>query len=321
MAQPRKRGRVVGNFKELVSIAQQVGPARVVVIEAHNPEVLESLKDAEPMGLAEPTLVGDPAKIERVAREVGYCVRPETLLPASSEEESIRLSIDLVRDGKADLLMKGKVTTAKMVRGVLDKERGLRTGRLLSQVAICQIPGFSRLLIITDAGINIAPTLEQKADICRNAIDVAHAIGISEPKVVVLAALEFVNPDMPATVDAAALVQMNRRGQIAGAYLDGPLAMDVPFSRFAAERKSIKSPVVENTDVLIAPDIEAANILGRAAVYFAGAETGGVVVGTKTPLLLLSRAEPAQTKINSIAVALLVMNYQRQTAASRAATA
>jgi len=136
-----------------------------------------------------------------------------------------------------------------------------------------------------------------------------------------LTALEFVNPDMPATVDAAALVQMNRRGQITGAYLEGPLAMDVPFSRFAAERKSIQSPVVEDTDILVAPDIEAANILARAAVYFAGAETGGVVVGAKTPLLLLSRAEPAESKINSIAVALLVMNHQRQSAGSKAAVA
>ena len=312
---------MIKNFKELVEKAQQLGPARVVVIEAHNPEVLESLKDAEPMGLAKPTLVGDPAKIERVAKEVGYRVRPETLLQTAGEDESIRTSIDLIREGKADLLMKGKVTTAEMVRGVLDKERGLRTGRLLSQVVLYQIPRFSRFLIITDSGINIAPTLEQKADICRNAIDVAHAIGIPEPNVVLLTALEFVNPAMPATVDAAALAQMNRRGQITGAYLEGPLAMDVPFSRFAAERKSIQSPVVENTDILIAPDIEAANILGRAAVYFAGAETGGMVVGTKTPLILLSRAEPAQVKINSIAVALLVMNHQRQSVAAKSAAA
>ena len=303
---------MVRSFNELVERAQQLGPARVVVIEAHNPEVLESLKDAEPMGLAEPVLVGDPAKIERVAREVGYRVRPETLLPAADEDESLRLSIDLVRDGKADFLMKGKVTTAKMIRGALDKERGLRTGRLLSQVALFQVAHIPRLLILTDAAINIAPTLEQKVDICRNAIEVAHALGIEEPKVALLAALEFVNPAMPATIDAAALTLMNRRGQITGAYLEGPLAMDVPFSRFAAERKNIQSPLVEAVDILVAPDIEAANILGRAATYLAGAETGGLVMGTKTPLVLLSRAEPPQTKINSIALALLVMNHQAQ---------
>ena len=302
---------MIRNFKELVEEARKLKPARVVVIEAHNPEVLESLKDAEPMGLAKPSLVGDPIKIERAAREVGYTVRPETLLPASGEDESLRLSIDLVRDGKADFLMKGKISTAKMVRGVLDKERGLRTG-LLSQVVLYQVPRIPRLLIMSDAAINIAPTLEQKAEICRNAIEVAHAIGIEVPKVVLLAALEFVNPAMPATIDAAALTQMNRRGQIAGAYLEGPLAMDVPFSRFAAECKNIQSPVVEAADILIAPDIEAANILGRAATYLAGAESGGVVVGTKTPLVLLSRAEPPQSKINSIALALLVMNHQQR---------
>jgi phosphate butyryltransferase len=310
---------MIKNFKELVEQARKLGPARVVVIEAHNPEVLESLKDAEPMGLAEPILVGDPAKIHRVAQEVGYKVRPETLLQAASEEDSIRKSIDLVREGKADFLMKGKVATAKMVRGVLDKERGLRTGGLLSQVALIQVPGIPRLLILTDAAINIAPTLEQKVEICKNAIEVAHAIGIEEPKVALLAALEFVNPAMPATIDAAALTQMNRRGQITGAYLDGPIAMDVPFSRFAAQRKNIQSPLVEATDILIAPDIEAANILGRAATYLAGAESGGVVVGTKTPLVLLSRAEPAQTKVNSIALALLVMKHQQEVALAKAA--
>jgi phosphate butyryltransferase len=310
---------MIKNLKELVEQARKLGPARVVVIEAHNPEVLESLKDAEPMGLAEPILVGDPVKIQRVAQQVGYKVRPETLLPAASEEESIRKSIDLVRGGKADFLMKGKVATAKMVRGVLDKERGLRTGGLLSQVAVVQVPGIPRLLLMTDAAINIAPTLEQKAEICKNAIEVAHALGIEEPKVALLAALEFVNPAMPATIDAAALTQMNRRGQITGAYLEGPIAMDVPFSRFAAERKNIQSPLVEATDILISPDIEAANILGRAATYLAGAESGGIVVGTKTPLVLLSRAESAQTKINSIALALLVMKHQQEAALAKAA--
>jgi len=310
---------MIKNFNELVEHAQKLGPARVVVIEAHNPDVLESLKDAEPMGLAKAILVGDPIKIERVARDVGYKIRPEALLPAASEDESIRRSIDLVRDGKADFLMKGKVSTAKMVRGVLDKERGLRTGGLLSQVVLIQVPRIPRLLITTDAAINIAPTLEQKVEICRNAIDVAHAIGIEEPKVALLAALEFVNPAMPATIDAAALTQMNRRGQITGAYLEGPLAMDVPFSRFAAECKNIQSPVVEAADILISPDIEAANILYRAAIYMAGAESGGIVVGAKTPLVLLSRAEPPQTKIHSIALALLVMKHQQGSAAAKAA--
>jgi phosphotransacetylase len=158
---------------------------------------------------------------------------------------------------------------------------------------------------MTDAAINIAPSLEQKADICRNAIDVAHAIGIEKPNVALLCALEFVNPDMPATVDAAGLTLMNRRGQIIGGYLEGPIALDVPLSKFAAERKGIDSPLVENTDVFIAPDIEAANILYRSILYFAKGESGGIVVGAKVPLILLSRAETAETKIRSIAIGIL----------------
>ncbi len=214
---------MIRSLEELIERARQLGPAKIAVIEGHDPDVLESLAQAEPLGLAQPTLLGKPAKIEAAARKVGYNLRPESLIPTAGEDASIRQAIDLVREGKADLLMKGKVTTANLIRGVLDKERGLRTGRQLSQVIVFQTPRIPRLMVMTDGAINIAPTLENKADICRNAIEVAHALGIAEPKVVLLAALEFVNPAMPATVDAAALVQMNRRGQITGAYLEGPL--------------------------------------------------------------------------------------------------
>jgi phosphate butyryltransferase len=303
---------MIQNFHELIEQARKLGPARIAVVEAHDPDVLESLGQAEALGLAEAILVGNPAKIEVAANKVGYKFRPEALLSTPGEEASIQQSTDLVRQGKADLLMKGKVTTAHLIRGVLDKEHGLRTGKLLSQVIVFQVPGIRRLMVMTDAAINIAPTLEQKADICRNAIEVAHALGISEPKVVLLTALEFVNAAMPATVDAAALVQMNRRGQIAGAYLEGPLALDAPLSRFAAERKSIQSPVVEATDVFIAPSIEAANILYRAITYFAGGQSGGIIIGARVPLVLLSRAEPPETKIHSICLALLAMHHQRQ---------
>ena len=303
---------MIQNLTELVERARQLGPARVAVVEAHDPDVLESLAQAEPIGLAQPILVGAPAKIEAAAKKAGYSLRPETLIQTSGEDASIRLAIDLVREGKADLLMKGKVTTASLVRGILDKERGLRTGSQLSQVIVFQVPHIPRLMIMTDGAINIAPTLAQKVEITRNAIMVAHALGNAEPKVVLLTALEFVNAEMPATVDAAALTQMNRRGQITGAYLEGPLAMDVPLSRFAAERKNIQSPVVEATDIFIAPDIEAANILYRAILYFAQGESGGIVVGRQVPLVLLSRAETPETKIRSIALALIVQHHQRR---------
>jgi phosphate butyryltransferase len=312
---------VIRSFSQLVERARELGPAQIAVVEAHDPDVLECLAQAEPLGLAEALLVGDPAKIEATAKRVGYRLTPESLIETSGEDASIRQAIDLVREGRANVVMKGKVTTANLIRGILDKERGLRTGRLLSQVVVFQVPHIPRLMIMTDGAINIAPTLAQKAEICRNAIEVAHALGMAEPKVVLLTALEFVNPDMPATVDAAALVQMNRRGQITGAYLEGPLALDVPLSRFAADRKNIQSPVVEATDVFVGPDIEAANILYRAVLYFAQGKSGGLVVGAQVPLVLLSRAETPETKIHSISLALLVMHHQRQAGEAKKAGA
>ena len=301
---------MITSLTELVQQATGFGPARIAVVQGFDRDVLESLVEAERLGLASAVLIGDPARIEAAAQAVGYELRPGSVVPAADEDEAIRLAIQLVRDDGADLLMKGKVTTANLIRRVLDRETGLRAGRLLSQVIAFEVPGIPRLMLMTDAAVNIAPSLADKADICRNAIEVAHALGIERPNVVLLTALEFVNPAMPATVDAAALVQMNRRGQIPGAYLEGPLALDAPLSRFAAERKSIDSPVVEATDVFIAPSIEAANILFRAITYFAHGKCGGMIVGARVPLIVLSRAEPAETKVNSIALALTLARHR-----------
>ena len=304
---------MIRNFGELIAESKRSGPVRIAVVLAHDPDVLSCFKEAEAEGLAEPILIGDPGKIEKAALKVGYRVRKETLREVPAEDAAIREALELVRGDEADLLMKGKVTTANLIRGVLDRERGLRTGRLLSQVIALQVPGVDRLMLMTDAALNIAPNLEQKADLCRNTIELAHALGIEEPNVVLLTALEFVNPAMLATQDAASLVQMNRRGQISGAYLEGPLALDVPLSRFAADRKGIQSRVVEATDVLIAPNIEAANILYRAATYFAHAQSGGIIVGAKAPLVLLSRAEPPETKLHSIGLAVALLRHQKKT--------
>lgn len=294
----------------MVDAARRKGPVRIAVAAGHDPDVIEALKQAREMGLAEGTLVGDASRIRALARSVWFDLPESQIIHEPDDGAAVRRAIALVRDGHARLLMKGKVSTATLVRAVLDRESGLRTGRLLSQVIVFQVPGVYRLMFLSDAAINIAPNLEQKAEICRNAIEVAHALGVEKPNVALLAALEFVNPEMPATVDAAALTQMNRRGQISGAYLDGPLALDVPLSRFAAERKGIESPLVENTDIFIAPDIEAANILYRAIVYFAQARSGGIVVGARVPLILLSRAETPETKIHSIALATLTAAAQ-----------
>jgi len=291
---------------EVVEAARARGPARIAVAAAQDPDVLEALKHARQMNLADGFLVGHAEKIHALAQAIGFEIAAENLIHEPDDAAAARRAIALVREGRAHLLMKGKISTASLARAVLDRESGLRTPRLLSQVIVFQVPGFDRLMLMTDAAINIAPTLEQKADLCRNAIQVAHAIGIAEPRLAMLCALEFVNPDMPATVDAAAVTMMNRRGQLTGAYIEGPIALDVPLSRFAAERKGIESPLVESTDIFVAPDIEAANILYRAILYFAKGESAGIVVGPKVPLVLLSRAETPETKIRSIALGMLV---------------
>jgi len=261
----------------LLEAARARGPASIAVAGGHSPESSAALDEARRRGLAEEVFAGNPAE-----------------------------AVAAVREGRASILMKGHLPTSEFLRPVLDRDTGLRTGRLLSQVIAFQAPGYDRYMLMSDAAVNIAPNLEQKAQICRNAIGVAHSLGIERPNVALLAAVEKVSADMPSTTDAAALVEMNHRGEIASAFLDGPMAMDAPLSRFAAESKGIESPVVENTDIFLFPNIEAANIFYRALVYFAKAESGGVVVGAKAPIILLSRAESAATKLHSIALAVMV---------------
>ncbi len=302
------------NLEELVVAARACGPVRIAVAAGHDPDVIEALKRAKEMNLAEGLLVGNAEKIRGLASAAHFYIPEEQIYHEPDDVAAARKAISFVREGRANLLMKGKIGTASLTRAVLDRETGLRTGRLLSQVIVFEVPGFNRLMIMTDAAINIAPTLEQKAEICRNAIEVAHVIGIEKPNLAALCALEFVNPEMPATLDAAGLTMMSHRGQIKGAYIEGPIALDAPLSRFAADRKGIQSPLVENTDIFVAPDIEAANILYRAILYFARGESGGVVVGAKAPLILLSRAETPETKIHSIAIATLVAAAARNQA-------
>ena len=298
------------NLSDLVDASLTGPPVQIAIAAAEDPDVMEAMKKADEIGLAKGIFVGDPGKIRSLADAAGLKIPDAQMVPESDGAMAASKAIALVRDGHAGLLMKGKIKTATLVRAVLDKSAGLRGRRLLSQVIVFQVPGFDRLMLMTDAAINIAPSLEQKAEICRNAIEVANAIGIGKPNLALLCALESVNSEMPATVDAAALTLMNRRGQLTGAYIEGPLALDVPLSRFAADRKGVDSPLVEKTDIFVAPNIEAANILYRSIIYFAQGKSGGVVVGAQVPLILLSRAEPPETKIHSIAIARMLARAQ-----------
>jgi phosphate butyryltransferase len=300
------------NLNQLVDTARAEGPVRIAVAAGHDPDVIAALKSAMDIGLAEAILVGDRRKICALSRTEGLRLRDDQIIDEPNDAIAAREAVGCVRDGRADLLMKGSISTATLIKAVLDKESGLRGDRLLSQVIVFEVPGFNRLMLMSDAALSIAPGLAEKIDICRNAIAVAHVLGIREPNLAALCALELVNPDMPATIDAAGLAAMNRRGQITGAFIEGPIALDVPLSRFAAERKGIQSRIVENTDIFVAPNIEAANILYRAILYFAKGESAGIVVGAGVPLVLLSRAESSDTKIRSIALGLLVARAQRE---------
>ncbi|MGE5577603.1 MAG: phosphate butyryltransferase [Syntrophothermus sp.] len=294
------------SFREILQTSRSRGPKGIAVAAAADAEVLLALAAAKAEGLVEPILIGDEKEIRKTAEQVGYSLENDRIIAARDKASAARAAVQEVASGRAELLMKGLINTADLLRAVLDKEAGLRTGRLLSHVSVVEPAGYGRLMLITDGGINIAPTLEEKVDITVNAVGVAHALGIAKPKVAILAALEQVNPKMPAAVDAAALSQMSRRGQIPGAIVDGPLALDNAINKEAAVHKGIDSPVAGEADILLAPNIEAGNILHKALVYFANVKAAGLVVGARAPIVVTSRAETHETKLHSIALAALV---------------
>ncbi|MGE5507395.1 MAG: bifunctional enoyl-CoA hydratase/phosphate acetyltransferase [Chitinophagales bacterium] len=292
---------------KLRDLAAARGPQRVAVAGAASEEALLALAEAKAQGMVEVTLCGDLERLEAVAAQAGYAYGDDVLVEATAgAEAAARAAVGEVVAGRATLLMKGSVPTADLLRAVLDRERGLRTGRLLSHVGIFALPDFPRLLFLTDAGVNIAPGLAQKADIVRNAIEVARALGVAEPKVAALAALEQVNPDMPATLDAACLAAMNRRGQITGGVVDGPFGLDNAVFPEAAARKGVSGPVAGAADILMVPDIEAGNVAYKALLFFGQAQVAGIITGARVPIITTSRAEEHETKLLAIALGVVL---------------
>jgi phosphate butyryltransferase len=296
----------IASFRDLVSVAREGGPKGIVAVGAQQDSVLEAVAAAQIQGIARGILIGDEVEIRSVASECGVDISQMDIVHEPEITGAARRAMVLLSEGKAQIAMKGKVDTATFLRAALDREFGLRTGALLSHVAVFDMQDLGRLLLISDAGVNIAPTLEQKADIVRNAIDVAHKLGIAKPRVAALASTETVNPRIPANVEAAALSKMADRGQIKGALVDGPLALDNAISPDAAEDKEIRSAVAGRADVLISPDIEAGNVLVKAIVYFARHPMAGVVVGAKVPLILPSRSDTFESKLDSIALGVVM---------------
>jgi phosphate butyryltransferase len=286
--------------------AQNSPPKTVAVAAAAQEAVLLAVNEAEELGIADVLLVGDQAEIERMGRQNDVELGRLDIIDEPDPTRAARETMRLIRAGRAQIAMKGAIQTADFLRAALDREIGLRTGRLISHVAAFDIPGLDRLVLVSDAGVVVAPTLEQKADIVRNAIDVAHRLAIVRPKVALLAATETVNPKIPATVDAAALSKMADRKQIVGGVVDGPLTLDNAISREAANIKGVESPVAGQADILIAPDIEAGNILAKGIIYFAQAYMAGVIVGAKVPIILPSRSDTHQAKLIAISMCVTI---------------
>ena len=252
-------------------------------------------------------LVGDKKEIESIAKENSIDISPFEIVDEPDKALACKKAILLVREGKAGLPMKGFVDTAIVLKALLDKEEGLRTGGLISHVGVLEVAGFDRMFILSDSAMSIAPNLEQKVDIIKNSVTVAHAMDIENPKVAILCAVEKENPKMPATIDAAALTKMNEDGEITGCMVKGPLALDNAVSSEAAKHKGIDHPVAGNADILIAPDLEAGNMINKSMEYFAKAEKSGVIMGAKAPLVLTSRASSDKSKMHSIALGVLVV--------------
>ena len=273
---------------------------------------LEGAVEAARMGLIAPILVGPRARIEAVAREHGIDIAGLPIVDAPYSEAAAAAAVQLVREGKAEALMKGSLHTDELMGAVVKRESGLRTARRVSHCFVMDVPGHADALIITDAAVNIAPTLEDKMDILQNAIDLGHALLFQEVRVAMLSAMEMVNPKVPSTIEAAALCKMVDRRQITGALVDGPLALDNAIDPEAAKIKKIDSPVAGRANVLMVPDLEAGNMLAKSLSFLAGADAAGIVLGARVPVILTSRADSVLTRLASCAVAALVAKARRE---------
>ena len=301
-----------GKYEKLLERCRGLAPIPTAVAYPCEETALAGAIDAAKDGLITPILVGPAAKIAEVAKAGGIAVGGTEIVDVPDSHTAAAKAVELVRTGKAELLMKGSLHSDEILGAVVAKETGLRTGRRLSHVFIMDVPTYHKVLIVTDGAINIAPTLEDKVDICQNAIDLARTFGVERPKVAILAAVETVTSKMPATIDAAALCKMAERKQIRGGLLDGPLAFDNAISKEAAKTKGIASEVAGDPDILLAPDLEAGNMVAKQLSFLANADSAGLVLGARVPVILTSRADSLRSRIASCAVAVLAAHARRE---------
>lgn len=293
-------------FDAIVAEARSLPMVKTALVHPCSPEAIEAAVEIRDEGLLEPILIGPKAKIRAAAEQAGISIDGFEILHTEHSHAAAALAVELAVAGKVGTVMKGSLHSDELLGAIVASGSGLKTERRVSHVYVMDVPAYSKLLIVTDAAINIAPTLEHKRDICQNAIDLMHMLGVPEPKVAVLAAVETVNDKMPATLEAAALTVMAARGQIRGARVDGPLAFDNAISREAARTKGIISPVAGDADILLVPDLEAGNMLAKQLLYFANADAAGLVLGARVPIILTSRSDSLRVRIASAALAKLV---------------
>jgi phosphotransacetylase len=301
-----------GKYEQLLSRCRSLSPVPTSVAHPCEQTALEGAIEAGEKGLIAPILVGPAGKIRDVAARHGIALGSVRIVDAPHSHASAAVAVELVRSGEAELLMKGSLHTDELLGAVVSRDAGLRTSRRISHVFIMDVPTYHKVLVVTDAAINISPTLEDKVDICQNAIDLAIALGVQTPKVAVLAAVETVTSKMPATIDAAALCKMAERGQITGALIDGPLAFDNAISKEAAQIKGITSAVAGDPDILLVPDLEAGNMLAKQLTFLANADAAGLVLGARVPIILTSRADSVRSRIASCAIGMLVAHTRRK---------
>lgn len=295
---------VIKNFDELIrKVANYKEKKKVAVVAAHEEHTLEAVFKAKEDNIVEPILIGCKEKIKEIMEKNNYTLEDEAIIDILDERQAAYKAVELVKENKVNSIMKGKIQTADLLKAVVDKERGIRTGRLMTHFAILEVPTYHKLLVITDGGMVMYPNLEQKKDIIQNAVDVLLSLGYEKPKVGVLAAVEKVNPKMQETVDAAELKKMAEEGELTNCIVEGPISYDIAMNKESASIKGFDSPVVEDVDILIPPNIATGNILAKALVYSANAKMAGIIVGAKVPIILTSRGSSSEEKYLSIVLA------------------
>lgn len=294
---------VIKELKDLIVLAKGQKLKRIAVAAAADLHVLKALKEACILGIVKPILVGDEQEIVKIAHQIEFDLTDVQVINVKDPIKASEKAVSLIKDGKADILMKGMVSTGPLLKAVLDKEKGLRKGSTLSHVAFFETSYYHKLLCITDAAMNVAPEISDKISIVENAVEAYHKLGIENPKVAILGAVELVNPKMEATVHAAILTQMNRRNQISGCEIDGPLALDNIVSKEAAEHKGIHSSVAGDADIIVTPEINSGNVLYKSMNFLGGAVSAAVIMGAWVPIVLTSRSDSEKSKLMSIALA------------------